>query len=129
MVMVHNLRRNQRYPLQARVELIAADISVPGAVLDISMSGAAFHLADEYRSVIDGRNTWVCRLHSDDLPTDIAFVAKVIRQHNAPDGTKLACQIRAIAKRHLACLQAYRTLAVARMAPPSWKRRLYQPSA
>jgi len=123
--MQHNLRKAERFSLCAKAELRASGERITGEVVNISMTGVMIRLSDSEASRVDGRKTWVCQIASADLPSDIAFLARVVRKEGGRDGLDIGCEIGAIADRQMVLLKAYRSLAKARVSPLIWKKRLY----
>lgn len=121
--MLHNLRREDRYPIAGEAWLSAGGFTVAGEVVDISLNGIALRVDEDGAQRLDGRKTWRCRVESRDLPATVDFLVCVVRQRAWLGGLGLGCMITAIDERPLVFLRAYRTLAVARANPPVWRRR------
>lgn len=120
--MLHNLRREDRYPIAGEAKLSAGGFTVAGEIVDISLNGIALRLDQEAALQLDGRKTWRCHVESRDLPAAAEFLVRVVRQQVWLGGMSLGCLITAIDERPLVFLKAYRTLAIAR-ANPVWRRR------
>lgn len=121
--MLHNLRREDRYPMSGEVRLSAGGLSVAGEVVDISLNGIALRVDEAGAERLDGRKTWRCRVDSPDLPATAEFLVRVVRLRPTLGGLGLGCMITAIDERPLVFLKAYRSLAVARANPPVWRKR------
>lgn len=122
--MLHNLRREDRYPLAGEARLSAGGHSLAGEIVDISLNGIALRLDQAAALQLNGRKTWRCQVESVDLPAPVEFLVRVVRQRVWLGGMGLGCLITAIDERPLVFLKAYRSLAVARANPVVWRKRL-----
>lgn len=121
--MLHNLRREDRYPIVGEARLSAGGRSLAGEIVDISLNGIALRLDQEAALQLNGRKTWRCQVESSDLPATVEFLVCVVRQRTWLGGMGIGCLITAIDERPLVFLKAYRSLAIARATPLSWRRR------
>lgn len=121
--MLHNLRREERYPITGEAKLSAGGFTLAGEIVDISLGGIALRLDQEAALQLNGRKTWRCHVESPDLPAAVEFLVSVVRHRPWLGGLGLGCLITAIDERPLVFLKAYRSLAIARANPPVWRKR------
>lgn len=112
--MIRDLRRTERSPLRAKVQLLGGNARIDGELIDISTGGVALAVSPEVDRSIGLRKTWLCRIDSADLPDATAFLVKVLRKRKSGARLELACQVAAINDQALAFIKAYRALAKAR---------------
>lgn len=122
--MLHNLRRESRYPMAGEVTLLAGDAAITGEVVDISLHGIAVRLEAADEVAFNAYRIWRCHIESPDLPAPVDCMVRVIRRRVWHGGLGVGCEITEIDARPLVLLKAYRTLAGARATPLVWRKKL-----
>lgn len=120
--MLHDYRRENRYPLTGRAELTAGEEKLCCDVVDVSMGGLSIAVLPEQEELLHGHRSWNCHLDSPDLPAPIDCVVRVVRKRLLGDGVGLGCEIAAIDENDKVLLNAYRSLAIARENPRLWAK-------
>lgn len=122
--MLHDLRRENRYPMSGEATLSAGEKILTCKVLDVSLQGISVCVEPGMDALLQTHRTWHCHVESSDLPAPIDCLVRVVRQRPARDGIGFGCEIAAIDEQPSILLKAYRSLAIARDTPMLWRKKL-----
>ena len=86
-------RRYERRRTMGKVTLAAGGVELSGELFDVSKRGIGLVLEQAPAVEISPGTQWLCHVDSDDFPTTLTFLARVVRQQKLENGILLGCEL------------------------------------